>query len=141
MKRIILASTSPRRQKLMEMLGLPFSIIPSSFEEGAVAITSPHELVEYLSFQKAQDVATKEKDAIVIGADTVVAIEKQILGKPKTEQEAQEMLKKLRGKKHEVFTGYTIIDTSASMRRTNVVVSSVWFKNLSDNQINEYVKT
>jgi septum formation protein len=107
MKRIILASASPRRKELLERIGLIFEIIPSGAEE---VITSqlPSEVVEELSRQKAEDVAGQVTEGIVIGADTVVCQDGRIMGKPKDRQDAWEMLRSLQGNTHSVFTGVTV---------------------------------
>lgn len=140
MKRIILASASPRRKQLLESLELSFETIPSSFEESLDASDDPQQLVEYLSFQKAQDVATKY-EGLVIAADTIVVINGTVFGKPKDTKHAKEILKKLSGRSHQVLTGYTIIDTATFRRKTKVVSSTVYFKELSDKKIDEYIES
>ena len=107
--RIVLASASPRRKELLGLLGLEFEIIVSDVEE-VVTESAPDRVVEALSRQKAEDVFKRlEGDVLVIGADTVVSLEGNILGKPKSEAEAVEMLEKLQGNEHRVFTGVTLI--------------------------------
>ncbi len=95
----------------MKVLGVPFEVIPSSYEESPELRGDPIELVVFLSFQKAQDVASKYENTLVIGADTVVVLNDQILGKPSSQENAREILTQLSGKKHSVFTAFTIIDT------------------------------
>lgn len=109
MKRIILASKSPRRQELLGMLGYPFEIIVSDKEE-VITSTNPAEVTEELSRQKAEAVAEQVEDGIVIGADTVVALDDKILGKPGDEKEAIEMIHSLQGRSHMVYTGVTILE-------------------------------
>ena len=107
--RIVLASASPRRKELLGLLGLEFEIIVSDVEE-KVTERSPGRVVEELSLQKAENVFKRlEGDVLVIGADTVVSLDDCILGKPKNEEEALEMLEKLQGNEHKVFTGVTLI--------------------------------
>lgn len=118
--RIILASGSPRRRELMEQIGIRAEVMPSSVEE-RVTSDIPDQVVLELSGQKAEDVAekTEGRDVLVIGADTVVASEGRILGKPGSVAEAGEMIASLAGKCHQVYTGVTLIyrDPSGEMRR------------------------
>lgn len=141
MKKIILASRSPRRKELMKVLGIPFEVIPSSYEESPGFRRDPIELVVFRSFQKAQDVASKYEDILVIGADTIVVLNDQILEKPSSRGEAQEMLSRLSGKKHSVFTAFTIIDTFSQKVTSRVVESQVKFKQLSQKEIDTYIET
>ena len=107
--RIILASGSPRRKELLTLMGITFDIIPSEAEEVAIP-AAPRETVEALSLLKASDVAEQiDTPCLVIGADTVVSINGEILGKPVNTQNAIEMLQKLQGKTHQVYTGVTCI--------------------------------
>ena len=108
MKRLILASKSPRRRELLEQIGVEFEVIPSNAEE-KVTKQEPSEVVEELSRQKAEDVAAAVEDGIVLGADTVVCQDGQIMGKPKDEADAKQMLQKLQGEEHSVYTGVTIL--------------------------------
>ena len=111
---IILASASPRRKELLHQVGLSPDIIPSQREEKIIS-RDPEQTVKELSRQKAEDVAalcTDRKDmSVVIGADTVVAVDGRILGKPGSEKEALEMLELLQGREHQVYTGVTMICT------------------------------
>ena len=107
--RIILASRSPRRQELLERMGLsPFDVIPARGEERADPALSPARLVEALSRQKAAEVAAAHPEALVIAADTVVSIDGLVLGKPHSEAEAAQMLARLSGREHTVYTGVTV---------------------------------
>ncbi len=144
MNKIILASASPRRKELLGLLGVKFDIQPAVGDE-ILTTTNPEEAVKELSAQKAGEVAgTISGHALVIGADTVVAQDGEILGKPTSEQEAFEMIKKLQGRTHSVFTGVTVLekrpdreDYVRSMtfaEETKVVVAS-----MSDKQIWDYV--
>lgn len=109
MHRIILASQSPRRREILRQIGIEAEIIPSALEEERDT-DDPEELVRKLSFQKAADVAARVKgEALVIAADTVVHLEGKILGKPGDHREAGEMLRKLSGKTHYVYTGVSLI--------------------------------
>lgn len=106
--RIVLASASPRRKELLTQLGLEFEICVSDVEE-KVTETIPSKMVEELSFQKAEAVFRQiQGDVLVIGADTVVALDGEILGKPKNPQHAAEMLQSLQDREHQVYTGVTL---------------------------------
>src|ERR1035437_5852020 len=99
MKQIILASSSPRRKQILEQVGLKFTVEASDYEENPIPGMSPSVFVETLSLGKAKAVAKNHNDAIIIGADTIVVLDNQILGKPKTKENAREMLKKLSAQK------------------------------------------
>lgn len=106
---LILASGSPRRRELLEMLGARFTVIPATGEEAVHPELTPAELVKALSRAKAEEVAASHPDAAVIGADTVVSVDGEVLGKPKDEADALRMLRLLSGRSHEVYTGVTVI--------------------------------
>lgn len=114
MYQVILASNSPRRKEILEQVGIPFTVTPSKVEE-VITRTKPYEVVLDLSMQKAQDVASsiseeyKDMMAIVIGADTVVSLKGGILGKPKDKEDARQMLSRLQGNTHSVFTGVSLV--------------------------------
>ena len=110
-KRVILASASPRRKEILRKIFPSFEVIPSNAEDnlGDFAPASPAQMVRLLSKIKAEDVFDKNKDSLVIGSDTVVSVDGEILGKPKTVQDARNMIKKLSGRCHSVFTGVTIV--------------------------------
>lgn len=141
MRKIILASTSPRRKELLEKTGLVFEVIPSDYEEDMTLDFSPEELAKFLSRGKAESVAQKFPDAIIISADTFVALENKILGKPHTEENSREMLKTLSGKGHSVLTGFTILDTKNKKIISKAIETRVFFKELSDRMIENYIKT
>ena len=109
--RIILASASPRRQELLTQIGLPFEVCPSEWEE-VTDKELPEEVVQELSYHKAMEVYernVKEEGTVVIGANTIVACGGQILGKPGTRERAEEMLGKLQGGTHQVYTGVAFV--------------------------------
>ena len=107
--RVILASGSPRRKQLLEQIGVRPEIRPSRIEEQAVS-RLPEEVVMELSCQKAEDVAAETAgDALVLGADTVVAVDGDILGKPKSHEDAMDMVRRIQGRSHQVYTGVTLI--------------------------------
>ena len=142
MKRLILASESPRRKEILEKLGLEFEIIPSNYEEDLKAKKDPVELAKFLSLNKAKDVANKiNGNAIIIAADTFIVLEGDFLGKPKDDQDAKKMLKSLSGKTHEVITGIALIDTSSNQEITDTSITKVTFKSLSSKEIQAYINT
>lgn len=143
--KIILASASPRRAQLLEQVGISFEVKPSTVEE-IVTKSEPSEVVEELSLQKAMDVAEKEMDnpaeeVLVIGADTIVTIDGKIMGKPKDEQDAKDMLGCLQGREHQVFTGVTFVHCRSGQKE---VVSfseetKVFLHAMSEAEIDAYV--
>ena len=141
MKPIILASSSPRRKRLLTEAGFTFTVDPSDFDESKVKIRNPHEMVKQLSRKKAQEVAKRHPNSIIIGADTTVFCDGQILEKPKDEEDAKRMLKFLSGKTHSVITGITIITTEKNQEITEVEESKVTLKKLTEQEIDKYVQT
>ncbi|KKR48089.1 MAG: septum formation inhibitor Maf [Microgenomates group bacterium GW2011_GWC1_41_8] len=141
MRQIILASSSPRRKQILSKVTDNFLVDSSKYEEVRGTITDPHSLVKIHAEGKARDVAKKYKDALIIGADSVVYINHEILEKPFSEQEAKEMLGKLSGKKHEVITGFCIIDTESGKSVTESIATNVYFKKLTEEEIDWYVST
>jgi len=141
MRKIILASTSPRRKELLAKTCLVFEAVASNYEEDMTLPMSPSELVKFLSRGKAESVAQNYEDAIIIGGDTFISFNGLILGKPHTRERAKEMLKILSNNEHLVLTGYTIIDTKSKKIVSEVVEAKIKFKDLSDKEIDEYVDT
>ncbi len=109
MSPVVLASSSPRRRELLQQVGIPFTVDTSYVDETMPEGTAPEDYVKELSKRKAEAVSPRHPDSIVIGADTIVALEDKILGKPKDQTAAYEMLCMLSGKVHSVYTGVTII--------------------------------
>jgi len=140
-RKIILASSSPRRRELLEKASLVFDVVSSSYEEDMTLPLSPRELVIKLSRGKAEDVAKNQKDAIVIGADLIVACGGKVLGKPHTKEKAKEMLLMLSGNTHSVWTGLTVIDIEGGKTISEAIEVKVTFKRLSEKEIDDYVKT
>jgi septum formation protein len=139
MKRLILASSSPRRKQLLEMANLCFDILASEIDEQIQENQSPEQIVQSLAYQKAKAVQTIHSDAYVIGADTVVVYNGNILGKPKTEQEAANMLRMLSGNSHDVLTGVAIL--APEKETVFVERTTVTFWDLTDEEIFEYIAT
>lgn len=138
---IILASASPRRKEILENTKLKFRIIKSEVEEEIVEGESPQQAVMRLSFEKCMDVASKYESSLVIGADTIVVLDDLILGKPKDEDEAYEMLRKLSNTVHQVITGISLINLEGNKKIIDYVVSNVKFKDLSEEDIKDYIQT
>ncbi|VVB78320.1 Septum formation protein Maf [uncultured archaeon] len=141
MKKIILASTSPRRHELAKSMGLDFEIIPSNYKEDMTLKLDPKKLVKELAYGKAKDVAKRLNEGIIIGADTIVVYNDKILGKPKSEKDAYDMLKMLSGKTHYVYTGTAIIDLETKQEIIDLEITKVHFNELSEKEIQGYIKT
>lgn len=139
MKKIILASGSPRRRELMEMIGVDFEVIVSNCKEVLNNELPVAERIMDVARQKAEDVFKKHQDSIVIGCDTVVVVDDEILGKPKSKQQAREMFDKMNNRSHIVLSGVCII----SKEETSLFydVTDVVFNNLSDEEIEEYISS
>ncbi len=135
----ILASESPRRREILKSVGLKFKIIPAHVNENYLAGESPQEHVTRLSRKKAMVIAKKFPKAWVLGADTIVVIDGIILGKPKNKTQAKNMLQKLSGREHKVFTGFTIVNTANKDYSTKVVQSAVRFKTISPEELEWYI--
>ena len=145
---IILASASPRRTELLKQAGFTFTVIPSSIEEQRTE-ASPDKLAEDLAFQKAEDVYQSVKqdytgiDFMVIGADTIVYYDGEVLGKPADEQEAFDMLKMLSDRTHQVYTGLAIILKKADEKQIYLMHerTDVTFYPISDHELKDYIAT
>ena len=138
---IVLASASPRRKEILAKTGLKFKVDESAFEERIVAGLKPESLAAFLSRGKARDVARRYRNALVIAADTIVVSRGRLFGKPRTGEEAREMLNSLSGKSHFVITGFTIIDTASKRELSRSVKSKVFFKRLSRDEIEAYIRS
>lgn len=138
--KIVLASGSPRRKELLGMLGVEFDICPAVGEEKAEAGLLPDKTVRALAKAKALEVAARcEKDCLVIAADTVVSLDGEILGKPHSEEEAKEMLSKLSGRSHKVYTGLCLVLGDKLLSREEE--TTVYFRELTRSEISAYVAT
>jgi septum formation protein len=141
---LVLASGSPRRKDILQQLGLSFRIQSSQVDEHLEQDLSPGETVMQLALQKAKAVANDCRTAVVIGADTVVVLDGEILGKPIDERDAIRMLKKLQGKIHQVLTGIALVEVSHGIlirELTNYQQTDVWMRSLSDQKLDWYVQT
>jgi septum formation protein len=137
---VVLASASPRRRELLERLWAEFAVVPSEIEErldgGAF-----EESVAALALAKALAVAAREDDAVVLGADTVVVIDGVALGKPLDPEDARAMLRRLRGREHQVITGIAVVDARTGRGESRVVVTRVVMADVDDEVIDAYVAT
>lgn len=140
-QKLILASQSPRRAQLLHLVGFDFEVIPSRFDEDSVRVEDPVEHVRLLSQAKAQQVAAQVERGIVIGADTVVVLNGEILGKPRDEEEARTMLRRLAGRSHQVYTGFALVDRPSNRIITDYEMTTVHFRPLADWEIERYVRT
>ena len=137
---VILASQSPRRKQLLEMLGVEFTVIPAQGEERIPVGAGPKETVRALSRQKAAAVAAEgHTDDIIIAADTIVWYQNMILGKPRDEQEAARMLSALSGNVHQVYTGVTVRQGDRELSAAEC--TDVRFRKLSGKEIDAYIAT
>jgi septum formation protein len=141
-KDIILASSSPRRQALLSSLGICFQVVPARFREpDPEPGQKPEEYALYMAKQKAMEVAGKKPDALVIAADTIVVLDQIILGKPLSDAQAFEMLRKLQGKTHRVITAVNIRSIKQKIEKIIVCGTFVEMSPVNDEILLQYVKT
>ena len=138
---IILASKSPRRRRLLENAGIQFTIIPSDIQESDFLLLKPDNYVRTLAQAKASDIADKNPESWIIGADSIVLINDTILEKPKSISDARQMMQQLSGHTHVVLTGYSIICKNQSSLFTDVVKTEVIFKKMTDEETEWYIHT
>ena len=135
---VILASGSPRRRELLGRLCADFRVVPSGIEERLDGPPTP-EAVAALALEKAWVVAGRVSEGVVVGADTVVVIDGEALGKSERADEARAMLRRLRGRTHEVITGVAVVDAATGRAASTAVVTSVAMRNVADDVIDAYV--
>ncbi|MBS6506600.1 MAG: septum formation inhibitor Maf [Paraclostridium bifermentans] len=138
---IILASGSPRRKEILENTNLKFSVITSDIDERIFENEEPIQLVLRLAFEKCMSVAQNNPSDLVIGADTIVVLDNEILGKPKNEEEAFKTLSKLSNREHQVITGMSIVNLENEKKLVDYAISNVKFKKLTDQDIKDYIST
>ena len=138
---IVLASGSPRRKQLLEQIDLEFLVIPSQVHEDFDLDLSPEKFVEYYAKEKAKDIAKAHPDKWIIGADTIVVFNAEILGKPKDREDSFRMLKMLSGNTHQVFTGVSIQQSKMQVSDTFHEYTNVTFNTLDDMVISYYIDT
>lgn len=143
-KQLVLASSSPRRQAFLRDLGLRFAVLPADINETPLPDEEPIALAARLASSKAARVAatvasSMDARAVVIAADTVVALGKELLGKPEDDADATRMLFVLRGKAHEVHSAVSVLDTTTGFTETVVNSTEVWMREYSDDEVARYV--
>ncbi len=138
---LILASQSPRRRRLLQRLGWPFTVQASKAEETAPPGLSPEALVRRLARQKAAPVAALRPEALTLAADTVVALRGDVLEKPAGDEEAAAMLRRLSGRTHTVHTGFTLMHPATERTATASEATRVTFGALTEEEIAAYVAT
>jgi septum formation protein len=139
-RKIVLASKSPWRKSLLEQIGIKdFEIIESDYEEDMSALEDPIELVKFLALKKAEAVADKFKDAIIISGDTFIVFEGKFIGKPKDNEEAKKTLKDFSGKEVWAISGFAVIDTKTGEIINDYGEGLVRFRNLNDEEIDDYL--
>jgi septum formation protein len=136
---LILASQSPRRRLLLKQIGLKFSVRPSSVREDLLDHESPAQNARRIALAKAIDVARRVKRGVVVGADTIVVLGNEILGKPRTAAEARRMLRRLSGKQHIVYTAFALVDASTGRKMVDLERTKVKFRRLGAAEIADYV--
>jgi septum formation protein len=141
MRKIILASASPRRKEILSTTGLEFAVCKSNYEEDLTLSREPRALARFLSRKKAEDVAQKYSDAVVIAADTFIVYKDKLLGKPSGPDDARRMLKTLSGKAHSVITGFTVIDSRSNKKVSRSIDTKVYFRKITQAEIDAYVRS
>ncbi len=138
---LVLASKSPRRKDLLEQLGIPIKINPSDVDETKIALGSPKKYAAKLSELKARTTAQQDRSSWVLGADTIVVINDEILGKPRSEGHALDMLKKLNNERHTVYTAFCLTNHYLNRSITRVVDTRVQFKLCTKAELMWYIGT
>ena len=141
MRRLILASRSPRRQQLLRQIRIPFEVRETDVPEDLDPGRSPEENVLEISYNKARSVAQTIDEGIVLGVDTVVVLDHTVFGKPKDDEDAERMLKRLSGKEHRVYTGFTLYEVPGARSFRDYEVTAVKFRTLEESEIKEYVRS
>jgi septum formation protein len=137
---LVLASASPRRKELLSILGIPFTVIPSSIDEIPTPGESPETFVVRMAKEKCAEVASRVSHSVVLSADTVVTIDGDILGKPNDAHDAARMLRKLSGRDHWVYTAICVLHQEKEEMLESVDRTRVWFVSLDDATIHDYIR-
>lgn len=138
-KGLILASASPRRQQFFSLLGVPFTALTAGVEESPRHDEKPEEMVRRLSCAKAEALAEDHPEKLIVAADTIVVLDGQVLGKPADAGEAIDMLERLRGREHLVFSGLAALSLCSGQQVTELTRTTVWMRPYSDEEISRYV--
>jgi septum formation protein len=142
--KLILASASPRRAEILAAAGIQFAVHPAHVDESPLPAETPTQMVERLAKIKAEFVAREfanEKDAIILGADTTVALDGEIISKPESSADARSMLRELSGREHQVITGIYVIRISDGAHKSGTETTRVWFSPMTDQEVDAYVQT
>lgn len=137
----ILASASPARKKLLETAGLKVMTIHSNFDESMIQLDDPQALVQTLAQKKAETVAAQFTHSLILGCDSVLALDGEIYGKPETHEEAITRWQKMRGNTGYLYTGHALIDQTQDQQVIRCGITKVYFAQISDRQIGEYVNS
>jgi len=138
MQQIVLASGSPRRKEILELLGLQFEVAESGFDESLIVSEEPKEMVEELALQKALAVAKRYPDAVIIGGDTTVDLDGESIGKAKSEKEAKQMFGRLLGRAHRVWTGVAVVNSLTGESRVGSEWGEVSFRKATAQELAKY---
>lgn len=138
---IILASASPRRQELLASAGVTFSVVPGDIDETPYPGEEPTAHVVRLAEEKAREASARAAGRFFIGADTIVVLEGEILGKPRDEADAAVMLRKLSNRMHHVITGFAVVDHESGRTVSRAVSTEVYFRKITDAEIAAYIAT
>lgn len=141
MSELILASESPRRRELLKLLGYPFRCVTSHAEERVIPGEPPAEHVVRLSLLKAREVAGRVESGIIIGSDTVVVLDGDLMGKPESEEDAFSMLSRLQGRTHVVYTGFALHDVENGWEVSGYETTSVTMRSMDPGLIRDYIAT
>jgi septum formation protein len=141
MPKFILASASPARRRLLQNVGIEPIVLPSDFDESQINISEPEELVQTLALRKAETVAKQQTEGLVLGCDSVLAIDGEIHGKPADAAEAIDRWRKMRGRVGQLLTGHALIDLEKRKTLVRCQVTEVYFAEVSERQIEAYVAT
>ena len=141
--KLVLASSSPRRKELLHEHGYDFEVVApdESAEDGMCSGETPAEYVARLAYQKASNVAKRFEEGLFLGCDTLADVGGQILGKPRDEDHARQMLELMRGKRHRVISGISLIERPSNRTRTDLVVTVVQMDPLTDEMLDRYLET
>jgi septum formation protein len=142
--KLILASSSPRRQELIRLLGLEVDVVPSDAEEDVNEDWTPAMIVERLSLRKAKAVAArlaKGEEGIIVGSDTIVVLDGRVLGKPTDEADAEAMLSALQGREHQVYSGVALVDALTGRSAVAHRATRVWMKAMDEARVRRYIAT
>lgn len=139
MQQIVLASSSPRRKEILELLGLEFEVVDSQYDEDLITTNDPVELVEELALQKALKVARDYPDAVILGGDTTVTFGEGWIAKASSKDEAKDMFRELLGKTHQVVTGVAVVNSLTGEQFIGHEEGSVTFREGSESELDKYV--